>query len=53
VGSQRRDEKVIETAVNGGARLIASFNTADMQAGAGRFGIAVQRPAEVLKRMGS
>jgi putative PIN family toxin of toxin-antitoxin system len=44
------DDFVIETAVNGLADVIATFNTGDMAAAA-RFGIAVERPAAVLKRI--
>jgi hypothetical protein len=42
---------VIEVAINGGADLIATFNIRDMRAGAERFGISVERPAAVLRRM--
>jgi hypothetical protein len=42
---------VIETAVNGGAEVIATFNIDDMRAGAARFGIAAERPAAVLRRL--
>ena len=45
------DDFVVETAINGTADVIVSFNIRDMAAGAGRFGIAVERPAEVLRRM--
>lgn len=45
------DDLVVETAVNGSADVIATFNLADMSAAAGRFGIAVERPAAVLKRI--
>jgi putative PIN family toxin of toxin-antitoxin system len=45
------DALVIETAMNGSADAIASFNLADMKAGASRFGIAVERPANVLRRI--
>jgi putative PIN family toxin of toxin-antitoxin system len=45
------DDLVLETAINGGAAVVASFNVADMQAGARRFGIAVERPAVVLRRI--
>ena len=43
------DDLVLETAINGGAEVIASFNVADMQAGARRFGITVERPGAVMK----
>jgi putative PIN family toxin of toxin-antitoxin system len=45
------DDLVLETAANGGAVIICSFNIADISAGARRFGIAVERPAMVLKRI--
>ncbi len=45
------DDLVLETAVNGGAEVIATFNVADMQAGARRFGIAVERPGAVVRRI--
>jgi hypothetical protein len=44
---------VLETAINGGADVIATFNIRDMRAGAERFGIAVERPATVLRRLRS
>jgi hypothetical protein len=42
---------VLETAVNGGADVIATFNLTDLRDGAPRFGIPVERPADVLMRM--
>lgn len=45
------DDLVVETAINGVADVIASFNVPDMRAGAARFAIPVARPAAVLKRM--
>ncbi len=45
------DDLVLETAINGDADLIASFNVADMQAGARRFGIGVERPGTVVRRI--
>ena len=45
------DDLVLETAINGAANVIASFNVADMQAGARRFGIAVERPGVVVRRI--
>lgn len=47
------DDMVIETAINGGADVIATFNIEDMRAGAERFGVAVERPATVLRRVRS
>jgi len=45
------DDLVIETAINGSADVIATFNTADMIEGAAKFGIAVERPNFVLRRI--
>jgi putative PIN family toxin of toxin-antitoxin system len=45
------DDLVLETAINGFADVIATFNTRDMIVAAGGFGIAVERPALVLKRI--
>jgi putative PIN family toxin of toxin-antitoxin system len=45
------DDLVLETAINGNAEVIASFNVRHMAAGAARFGIAVERPAAVLRRI--
>jgi putative PIN family toxin of toxin-antitoxin system len=45
------DHLVLETAVNGGADAIATFNLADLREGASRYGIPAERPGEVLRRM--
>jgi hypothetical protein len=45
------DDLVLETVVNGGADVIAAFNLTDLRDGAARFGILVERPADVLMRM--
>ncbi|HEY0833637.1 MAG TPA: PIN domain-containing protein [Azospirillum sp.] len=47
------DDLVLETAINGAADVIASFNLVDMAAAAGRFGIPVERPKDVLRRLRS
>jgi putative PIN family toxin of toxin-antitoxin system len=44
------DDLVLETAINGSAEVIATFNIRDMTA-ATRFGISVERPASVIGRM--
>lgn len=44
------DDLVIETAVNGGADAIATFNGRDMGAAA-RFGVEVLLPSQVLRRI--
>ncbi len=53
VAEDPNDDMVIETAINGGADVIATFNIGDMRAGAERFGVAVERPASVLRRLRS
>ncbi|MBV9749887.1 MAG: putative toxin-antitoxin system toxin component, PIN family [Acetobacteraceae bacterium] len=45
------DDLVLETAINGAADVVASFNVTDMQAGARRFGIVVERPGALVKRI--
>lgn len=45
------DELVLETAINGQADAIASFNERDLAPGARRFGIRVERPGIVLRRL--
>lgn len=44
------DEMVLETAVNGGADLLCTFNVKDFHA-ARRFGIDVVLPAEACRRV--
>lgn len=41
------DEMVLETAVNGQADRIATFNVRHLSAAAGSFGISAARPAEI------
>jgi hypothetical protein len=43
---------VIECAVNGGAEVIVTFNTCDVQPAHDRFGILVLIPAAFLTRFG-
>jgi predicted nucleic acid-binding protein len=45
------DDLVLETAINGFANAISTFNVRDLAAGAARFGITVERPADVLRRI--
>lgn len=45
------DDHVLETAVNGSADMIASFNLTDLAAAARPFGVTVQRPVDVLRRL--
>jgi len=42
------DEMVLETAVNRGAEILATFNLADLAPAAARFGIRVLRPAALV-----
>jgi predicted nucleic acid-binding protein len=44
------DDMALETAVNGSADTIVTFNTRDFGDVPGRFGIEVCRPAEFLRR---
>ncbi len=45
------DDLVLETAINGVAEVIATFNAKHLATAAHRFGIAVERPALVLRRI--
>jgi putative PIN family toxin of toxin-antitoxin system len=45
------DDLVLETAVNGAADAIVTFNVADFQRAKTMFGIDVERPGETLRRM--
>jgi putative PIN family toxin of toxin-antitoxin system len=45
------DDLVLETAINGMADIIASFNVRDMRAAAARYAIAVEQPRAVLRRI--
>lgn len=47
------DEMVLETAVNGQAAAIVTFNLRDFGGIPGRFGIEILRPADVLRRIRS
>ena len=46
------DDLVLETAINGSADVIATFNIKEMVAAAERFGIRVERPVPVIRRIG-
>jgi putative PIN family toxin of toxin-antitoxin system len=50
-GSHPDDEFVIETAVNGQADVIATFNTKDIRAAGERFGFAALRPGVLIRRI--
>ena len=45
------DDLILETAINGDADVIASFNLADLMDRAAPFGIPVERPNDVLRRL--
>lgn len=45
------DDHVIETALNGGAAAIVTFNTRDFSRAAARFGLQVLTPADILRRL--
>lgn len=47
----QNDEMVLEAAINGHAEAIITFNRADFEGGAKRFGIAVISPSEALERV--
>jgi putative PIN family toxin of toxin-antitoxin system len=50
-GAHADDELVVETAVNGHADAVATFNVKDMGAAAATFGFQVLRPGLLLRRM--
>lgn len=45
------DELVLEAAINGDADALITYNVADFAEAAERFGIAVLRPGEVLRKV--
>jgi predicted nucleic acid-binding protein len=47
------DEMVLETAVNGRADAIVTFNERDFQVAINSFNLTIERPQSVLKRMDS
>jgi putative PIN family toxin of toxin-antitoxin system len=47
------DEMVLEAAVNGRADALVTFNQRDFAGGAERFGLAVVRPATILRMLRS
>jgi len=49
--SDPNDEMVLETAINGGADAIVTFNDRDFRSVATRFRCSVLRPGEVVRRM--
>lgn len=47
-----KDEMVLETALNGRADALVTFNRADFDKAARRFGLTLWRPQELLARLG-
>jgi len=45
------DEIVLETAINGQADALVTYNLGDFAAAGERFGIAVLRPHELLRKV--
>lgn len=45
------DDMVLETAINGSAEAIVTFNTKDFVDGASQFGIKLLRPGEVVRKL--
>ncbi|MDE2446414.1 MAG: putative toxin-antitoxin system toxin component, PIN family [Alphaproteobacteria bacterium] len=45
------DDLVLETAANGAANAIVTFNVFDFQLANTRFGIDVERPGQILRRI--
>jgi hypothetical protein len=52
-GAHADDELVVETAINGNADVLATFNVRDMKMAGQGFGIAVLRPGALLRRLAS
>jgi putative PIN family toxin of toxin-antitoxin system len=50
-GAHPDDELVVETAVNGQADVVATFNIKDMRSAAVRFGFQTLRPGAPLRRI--
>jgi putative PIN family toxin of toxin-antitoxin system len=48
-----KDDMVFETAINGGANSIITFNTRHFAEASKEFGIRVQRPVEILRALRS
>jgi predicted nucleic acid-binding protein len=47
------DDLVLETAVNGHAEVVITFNRRHFEPAAGRFGIEILAPAEAVRRLES
>jgi len=50
-GAQADDELVVETAINGHADVLATFNVKDMEKAGVMFGFLVQRPGVLVQRI--
>lgn len=50
-GAHADDELVVETAINGQADAVATFNVKDMHQAGARFGFQAQRPGILLGRV--
>jgi predicted nucleic acid-binding protein len=45
------DDLALETAVNGNAEAVVTFNRRDFEPAGGRFGIEILAPAEAVRRL--
>lgn len=50
-GAHKDDELVVETAINGQADVVATFNLKDVGKAAGQFGFAAARPGALVRRL--
>ncbi len=50
-GAHADDELVVETAINGHADVVATFNLKDLRDAGVRFGFQAQRPGPLVKRI--
>jgi len=50
-GAHADDELVVNTAINGNADTLVTFNLKDMRPAGSRFGFEVERPREFLSRL--
>jgi predicted nucleic acid-binding protein len=50
-GAASDDELVVETAINGQADAVATFNVRDMRTALSRHGIEAQRPGPLVRRI--
>jgi hypothetical protein len=50
-GAHADDELVVETAINGHADALATFNLKDMRDAGARFGFHAQRPGPLIRSM--